>query len=103
MDKSELLKEIKEIKDNLDTDIDDSNRILDEIKHVLSTMQMLSLNAGIEAAKAGVLGRGFVVIADHMTKSVDRVNNLTKEMTLLNENIQKASNLLDQMKVNLDE
>jgi methyl-accepting chemotaxis protein len=58
-------------------------------------MQMLALNASIEAAKVGVHGKGFMVVADHMTKSVESVRNLTKEIESMNSNIMQVSEQID--------
>jgi methyl-accepting chemotaxis protein len=57
----------------------------------MSSMQMLALNASIEAAKVGVHGRGFAVVADHMTKSVENVRKLTEDIGKVNSDIQQVA------------
>jgi methyl-accepting chemotaxis protein len=61
----------------------------------MSSMQMLALNASIEAAKAGTQGRGFAVVADQMGKSVDTVRALTQEIESVNANIIQVSTQID--------
>lgn len=68
-----------------------------QINSVMSSMQMLSLNASIEAAKAGTLGRGFAVVADQMGKSVDTVRRLTQEIEAVNQKIVHVSEQIDQV------
>jgi len=64
-----------------------STSVVSRINSIMSNMQMLALNASIEAAKAGAHGRGFSVVAEHLGKSVDAVRNLTQEINQVNQNI----------------
>jgi len=64
-----------------------STSVVSRINSIMSNMQMLALNASIEAAKAGIHGRGFSVVAEHLGKSVDAVRNLTQEINQVNQNI----------------
>lgn len=52
----------------------------DEILAVSDTTRMLSLNANIEAAKAGAAGRGFAVIADDVQKLSDQITVLVEDI-----------------------
>ena len=75
------------IQDDLSRSLDTSTSVVSRINSIMSNMQMLALNASIEAAKAGVHGRGFSVVAEHLGKSVDAVRNLTQEINQVNQNI----------------
>ena len=75
------------IQEDLSRSLDTSTSVVSRINSVMSNMQMLALNASIEAAKAGVHGRGFSVVAEHLGKSVDAVRNLTQEINQVNQNI----------------
>ena len=91
----EVAEVVHPIKEQLATGLQGSQSIVKEINQVMSSMQMLALNAGIEAAKAGVHGRGFAVVADQMGKSVETVRAMTQEIESVNANIVQASNRID--------
>lgn len=86
---------VSTIKNDLASSLDASNSIVSRINSIMSNMQMLALNASIEASKAGVHGRGFTVVADHLGKSVEAVRNLTQEINLVNQNIIQVSHRSD--------
>jgi len=79
-----------------------STSVVSRINSIMSNMQMLALNASIEAAKAGVHGRGFSVVAEHLGKSVDAVRNLTQEINQVNQNIihvsERSASVLEKLK-----
>jgi D-arabinose 1-dehydrogenase-like Zn-dependent alcohol dehydrogenase len=86
---------LNKIKREINSSLDGSRNIVSRINQIMSSMQMLALNASIEAAKVGVHGKGFMVVADHMTKSVESVRNLTKEIESMNGNIMQVSEQID--------
>jgi hypothetical protein len=86
---------VSTIKNDLASSLDASNSIVSRINSIMSNMQMLALNASIEASKAGIHGRGFTVVADHLGKSVEAVRNLTQEINLVNQNIIQVSHRSD--------
>ena len=83
------------IKNELADSLEGSRNLVSRINSIMSSMQMLALNASIEAAKAGVHGRGFAVVADHMGKSVETVRKLTQEIDGVNANIIQVSEQID--------
>jgi len=79
------------IQEDLSRSLETSTSVVSRINSIMSNMQMLALNASIEAAKAGIHGRGFSVVAEHLGKSVDAVRNLTQEINQVNQNIVQVS------------
>ncbi|ERI93892.1 methyl-accepting chemotaxis protein signaling domain protein [Clostridiales bacterium oral taxon 876 str. F0540] len=74
---------------------DKSNKIkgiLDTIKGIAKTTHLLSLNANIEAARAGDAGKGFAVVAgevkklaENSSKSADEIDSIVSEITKVTE------------------
>lgn len=93
--RTSLTAPLNKIKNELSTSLEGSRNIVSRINQIMSSIQMLALNASIEAAKVGVHGKGFMVVADHMTKSVESVRNLTKEIESMNGNIMQVSEQID--------
>lgn len=70
-----------------------STRIVNQTQDILSmltTLRLLSMNASIEAARAGDAGRGFAVVAEHVRqladdsgKSAQSITHLLRELEAL--------------------
>ena len=86
-----VVKEIEAVRERLTSGLEGSQNLVGRINHIMSSMQMLALNASIEAAKVGVHGRGFAVVADHMTKSVENVRRLTEDIAKVNGDLQTVA------------
>ncbi|MBL6990239.1 MAG: methyl-accepting chemotaxis protein [Bacteriovoracaceae bacterium] len=71
--------------------IEGIGRILETIISVSDQTNLLSLNAAIEAAKAGEHGKGFSVVAEEIRRLADQTSQSSKEISGLIREIQIAS------------
>ena len=65
--------------------------ILDVINEVVEQTSLLSLNASIIAAQAGVHGRGFAVVANEIKELATRVKSSTTEIATIVKDVQRES------------
>ncbi|MDR2560877.1 MAG: methyl-accepting chemotaxis protein [Holophagales bacterium] len=84
-------KALKSLQGELLTSLSGSQDLVFNIGEMMSSMQMLALNASIEAARVGQAGKGFMVVAENMTKSVESVRKLTIEIDEVNKTLQEVS------------
>ena len=61
------------------------------IQDIADETELLSLNASIEAARAGDAGRGFAVVAQQINKLADQSNESAKQIENVIESLQKDS------------
>ena len=71
-----------------------------EVNAITKQSKILSVNASIEAARAGINGKGFGVVAEEMMKLSEqtaevnkKVDNIIKEISILAKNVEKAMNI----------
>lgn len=68
------------------------NEVADTIGGIANTTNILSINASIEAAKAGEVGRGFAVVASEIRDISHQIIGLTKRVHEIVSQIQSAVN-----------
>ena len=66
----------------------DIGSVIETINGIAKQTNMLSLNASIEAARAGAAGRGFAVVADEIRKLADQSVAAVKDIESIIKNIQ---------------
>ena len=77
-----------EVFDGIQQQMEEIVKVVEQLKSIASSTNMLSLNASIEAARAGAAGAGFAVVAE-------KVQQLAVDSN-------KCSNLVEQIVVNME-
>jgi len=65
-------------------------KIVETVDELASQSNLLSVNATIEASKAGEHGKGFIVVAQEMKRLTEKSQLATKEVRAILRDIQKA-------------
>ncbi|HHW13087.1 MAG TPA: HAMP domain-containing protein [Firmicutes bacterium] len=100
----EKINSIQAVTEVLKKHTDDIGVILEVINQISSQTNLLSLNAAIEAARAGDYGRGFAVVADEVRKLADDTGNQVENIANILEAIQiQAYRFAEEMAVGVQE
>jgi len=76
----------------LNKSIGDIDSLTNAISEISNQINLLAINAGIEASRAGEEGRGFMVVAQEIKKLADKTRLSIKDINLTSEEIKEKSN-----------
>ncbi len=101
MDVESLSRNSAENTDELRRRFDDYVKMSESIRNISEQTRMLSLNASIEAARAGDYGRGFLVVAEEVRKLAEDAREAVAGSNDINNviesDIQKINNLINKL------
>lgn len=88
--------QLLEIMERINASSDEINKVVKVIDDIAFQINLLALNANVEAARAGKYGKGFAVVADEVrnlaVKSADSVKETTNMVNETVDNIRKGMN-----------
>ncbi|HDQ13994.1 MAG TPA: HAMP domain-containing protein [Sediminispirochaeta sp.] len=104
------MEQLAEIMGRINASSDAINKVVKVIDDIAFQINLLALNANVEAARAGKYGKGFAVVADEVrnlaVKSADSVKETTKMVEETVDNIKQgteaANNTTEQLKSIVD-
>jgi methyl-accepting chemotaxis protein len=91
---------IQQIHDNVSQKIEESAKVIQiqeltkQILNIATQTNMLSLNASIEAARAGDAGRGFAVVAEEIGKLADDSGSIANQIKEISNTVIESVNAL---------
>ena len=92
----EATMKVADIVTNMNESVKKISTISDAITEITEQTNLLSLNASIEAARAGDAGTGFAVVASEIGKLAEQSKKSTEQITVLIEEIQEKADIVVQ-------
>ncbi|MFW6209305.1 MAG: HAMP domain-containing methyl-accepting chemotaxis protein [Spirochaetota bacterium] len=93
---NQQMNQLSEIMERINASSDEINKVVKVIDDIAFQINLLALNANVEAARAGKYGKGFAVVADEVrnlaVKSADSVKETTQMVDETVSNIKQGTN-----------
>jgi methyl-accepting chemotaxis protein len=87
--------EFQHIQTEINASLERLEQFVASIEGIMSDLNMLSINARIEAARVGQQGRGFEVVAAEMGRSSEAVRQITAEIDQIARGMRSTSSQID--------
>jgi len=104
---NEKMEELKEAIKEIAACSEQIRTIINTIENIAGQTNLLSLNAAIEAARAGTAGRGFAVVAEQVKNLAEESSNASRRTTALIETtiqaVEKGIAIADETAYNMNE
>ncbi len=104
---SNQMKELIEAMEKITASADEINKIVKTIDDISFQINLLALNANVEAARAGKYGKGFAVVAEEVrnlaNRSGESVQETSQRVEEANRNIRLGSELVEKTSVQLEQ
>jgi Methyl-accepting chemotaxis protein (MCP) signalling domain len=92
---TQVVHDVGSMKAAIESSLGETRSLLESIDRITGDMQMLALNARIEAARVGDQGRGFAVVAQEMAGSTESIRVAARQLDQLNASIKAIADGLD--------
>ena len=92
---AQVVADVTSIKSRINASLAEMQSLVDSIDRITGDMQMLALNARIEAARVGEAGRGFAVVSQEMAGSTESIRGAARQLEQLNIGIKAVAAGID--------
>ena len=93
----QIFNETAKIKNKIDHNLSTASKAIQDVREITSRVELLAINAEIEASHAGDAGKGFAVLATELKTTVDKMISLTNVIGVVNKEVSGMSDDLEQL------
>ena len=93
--KQAVISEVTGIRGEMTGSLTGMRHLVEEIEDITAQMNILSINARIEAARVGEQGKGFAVVASEMSKSTGVIKETVTQIQQVQNSIEGAAAKID--------